>query len=227
MKENLPLHTTKELAALFNAEVQNLSFQNTPNIRIIRRKYSTMLEEADSAYILDLAHELISNYAYHAPAYELVCDHKETYRSLGKVEVEALGQGMNSWWSVDSFARLISGPAWRDGQLTDELIHSWAYSEDRWWRRASLVSTVAFNVKTQGGTGETKRTLTVCRLLIDDHDDMVVKAMSWALRALVPWDPDAVRKFLIEYDDRLAGRVKREVNNKLTTGLKYPRLKKQ
>jgi 3-methyladenine DNA glycosylase AlkD len=226
MKENISLPTTKELAAQFNTEVQNLPLQNTSNVRIIRRKYSKMLEEADSAYVLDLGHELISSYSYHTPAYELVSTHKETYLSLGKAEVEALGQGINSWWSVDSFARLISGPAWRDGQLRDDLIHSWAYSEDRWWRRASLVSTVAFNVKTHGGKGDTKRTLAVCRLLVDDQDDMVVKAMSWALRALVPWNPDAVRKFLTEYNDCLAGRVKREVNNKLTTGLKYPRMKK-
>jgi 3-methyladenine DNA glycosylase AlkD len=60
-------------------------------------------------------------------------------------------------------------------------------------------------------------------MLVDDHDDMPVKAMSWALRALVPHDPDAVREFLDAYDDLLAARVKREVRNKLTTGLKTPR----
>jgi 3-methyladenine DNA glycosylase AlkD len=52
---------------------------------------------------------------------------------------------------------------------------------------------------------------------------MVVKAMSWALRELVVHDPDAVREFLAEHEDVLAGRVKREVGNKLALGLKYPR----
>jgi 3-methyladenine DNA glycosylase AlkD len=52
---------------------------------------------------------------------------------------------------------------------------------------------------------------------------MVVKAMSWALRELVVHNPDAVREFLSEHEDTLAGRVKREVGNKLATGLKYPR----
>jgi 3-methyladenine DNA glycosylase AlkD len=52
---------------------------------------------------------------------------------------------------------------------------------------------------------------------------MVVKAMSWALRALVVHDPQAVRAFLSAHDDVLAARVKREVTNKLTTGLKNPR----
>jgi hypothetical protein len=55
---------------------------------------------------------------------------------------------------------------------------------------------------------------------------MVVKALSWALRKLVPYDPKAVREFLATYDERLAARVKREVRNKLTTGLKNPRRKR-
>jgi hypothetical protein len=42
--------------------------------------------------------------------------------------------------------------------------------------------------------------------------DMVVKALSWA-----------VREFLAENENVLAKRVLREVRNKLTTGLKNPR----
>ncbi|MDH3368103.1 MAG: DNA alkylation repair protein, partial [Gemmatimonadota bacterium] len=56
-------------------------------------------------------------------------------------------------------------------------------------------------------------------------DDMVVKAMSWALRELIPVDHRAVERFLRKHDDVLAARVKREVRNKLTTGLKNPRSK--
>lgn len=47
-----------------------------------------------------------------------------------------------------------------------------------------------------GGTGDTSKTLNVCRLLVNDKDDMVVKAMSWALRELIPHDVNAVREFI-------------------------------
>jgi 3-methyladenine DNA glycosylase AlkD len=107
--------------------------------------------------------------------------------------------------------------------VPDALIHRWAGSEDCWWRRAALVSTVALNVRSHGGFGDVQRTLAVCRLLVDDHDDMVAKAMSWALRHLVIHDPDAVRRFLAEHEAALAPRVKREVRAKLATGLKNPR----
>jgi 3-methyladenine DNA glycosylase AlkD len=77
-------------------------------------------------------------------------------------------------------------------------------------------------MRSQGGRGDVDRTLAVCRLLVDDQDDMVVKAMSWALRQLVVHDPDAVNQFLDAHEEVLAARVKREVRNKLTTGLKNP-----
>ncbi len=78
-------------------------------------------------------------------------------------------------------------------------------------------------MKTRGGRGDASRTLAVCETLAGDHDDMVMKAMSWALKELVPWDPNAVERFLSDNDDRLAARVRREVRNKPTTGLKNPR----
>jgi 3-methyladenine DNA glycosylase AlkD len=155
-------------------------------------------------------------------AYELIREHEAAFERMGEAELESFGQGIASWHSVDTFARTLSGPAWLHGQVSDSVIDRWAHSEDRWWRRAALVSTVALNMRSHGGTGDVLRTLAVCRLLVDDDDDMVVKAMSWALRALVAHDPDAVRAFLAQHEDVLAARVKREVRNKLETGLKNP-----
>ena len=60
-------------------------------------------------------------------------------------------------------------------------------------------------------------------MLAADHEDMVQKALSWALRELVWHDRGAVQHFLDAHDEHLAARVKREVRNKLTSGLKNPR----
>jgi 3-methyladenine DNA glycosylase AlkD len=144
--------------------------------------------------------------------------HKGAFALLDEAGVEAFGQGIESWGSVDGYARLVAGPAWLRGQIPDATIRRRARAEDHWWRRAALVSTVAQNVRSHGGYGDVSRTLEVCRVLLDDREDMVVKAMSWALRELVIHDPDAVWAFLREPDDALAARVKREVRNKLTTG---------
>jgi 3-methyladenine DNA glycosylase AlkD len=60
-------------------------------------------------------------------------------------------------------------------------------------------------------------------MLAHDRDDMVVKALSWALRALSAHDREAVQRFIEENRAALAPRVVREVANKLRTGLKNPR----
>jgi len=216
----------KELASKVEKELRTLPVRNIPNERKIRREHSRLLKAESPKVIFNLTSELKDKCRYHVFAYELIANHKGAFQSIGETELEALGQGMDSWWAVDGFARTLSGPAWLQGQVSDEVIHKWAKSEDLWWRRAALVSTVALNMRSQGGMGDTTRTLEVCRLLVDDLEDMVVKAMSWALRALVVHDPGAVSAFLSEHEDVLAARVKREVQNKLSTGLKNPRSSK-
>jgi len=139
--------------------------------------------------------------------------------------LEPLGNRMDSWGLVDAFAAL-AGPAWRAGQVSDARVMRWTHSKNRWWRRAALVCTVFLNSKARGGGGDTPRTLAVCRVLAGDRDDMVVKGMSWALRDLSKRDRAAVEKFLEEHEGELHARVKREVRNKLTTGLKNPRRKR-
>jgi len=126
---------------------------------------------------------------------------------------------------VDSFARILAGPAWLQRQVPDSFYLAWAGSENRWRRRAALVSTVALNMRSQGGYGDAARTLLICERLVYDRDDMIVKALSWALRELVVHDPQAVDRFLSRHKQHLAGRVIREVSSKLATGLKTPRRK--
>lgn len=175
--------------------------------------------------VIALALELVRSEDANARwvAYELVLHHPAARGEITSRNVEGLGKGINSWSAADCFGCCISGPAWRDGRINDALIRRWAGSPDRWWRRAALVSTIPLNVRSQGGRGDMKRTLAVCELLIDDRDDMIIKALSWALRALLVRDRRAVSGFLERHENRLAALAKREVRNKLATGLKNPR----
>jgi 3-methyladenine DNA glycosylase AlkD len=222
MNPNPDLSDPRRAAAEIDRQIRALTLRNTPNVRSIRRAFSRRIGQESGDYVLELAKTLFHEYGYRSVPFELIEAHREAFLSLNEEILQELGQGINSWWSVDSFARTLVGPAWREGLISDELILRWARSPDRWWRRAVLVSTVALNVRSKGGKGDVPRTLRICRLLVGDHDDMVAKAMSWALRELVPHDPATVRAFIIEYEERLAARVKREVGNKLETGLKSP-----
>jgi len=208
--------------------LSSLGNSNTVEIRTIRREYSKQLAKSPARFVVKVALHLLSEntIAHRFMSYELVNKHPPALASLSEKDIKQFGKGINSWGSVDMFGCYLAGPAWREHQLPERLIHSWARSKDRWWRRAALVSTVPLNNKARGGNGDTRRTLEVCTLLIDDRDDMVVKAVSWALRELAKRDPDAVREFLNMNRGHLAARVIRELDNKLSTGLKNPRFTK-
>ena len=193
---------------------------NVPQMRKKRRELSKSLARCSASEVLKAAHELLGR-GHLFVAYELVLHHPAALASLDSKRLEALGRGIDSWGAVDCFGCYLAGPVWQARQISDSLIHGWARSPDRWWRRAALVATVGLNCPARGGRGDTRRTLRVCRMLAADRDDMVVKALSWALRELSKRDPTAVRRFL-EQQPALAARVIREVRNKLTTGLKNP-----
>lgn len=218
-----------ELVAEIDARMRALPSLKIESMRDVRREFSKRLARTSPQVVIAVALRLLeldrNGTGYRFVAFELVCHHRAALSSLGEKELELFGQGNDSWDDVDTFACYLAGPAWRQHQVPDELIHRWARSDDRWRRRTALVCTVALNNKARGGSGDTARTLEVCRILIKDRDDMVVKAMSWALRELSRRDPQAVRAFLLEHEGMFAPRVVREVNTKLTTGLKNPHRK--
>jgi 3-methyladenine DNA glycosylase AlkD len=211
------------VAAEIAARLRRLPKCDTQHVRAVRKEYSRKLAKASPGVIICLAQRLLTQIDLRFVAYELISHHPAALKSVGAKELEQLGRGIDSWGAVDTFACYLGGPVWRERQVSAELIHGWAASSDRWWRRAALVSTVPLNNKTQGGKGDSVRTLRVCRLLILDRDDMVVKAMSWSLRELAKREPENVRRFLLRHEKELAPRVLREVRNKLDTGRKNPK----
>ncbi len=162
-------------------------------------------------------------------AFELCRAMPRAVLTMTAPEVEKLLPSLHDWKSTDCFGSFVSGVAWREGVLTDRHIEKWARSRELWTRRAALVSTVPLNLNARGSTaprGEPERTLRVCAMLVDDREDRIVKALSWALRVLAMKNPESVRAFVAEHEPRLAARVLRETRNKLRTGLKNPRKSK-
>jgi len=179
----------------------------------------------DPEMIVSLSEALIHSGCFEArhAGQELLARHPKIIADLTGAFVESLGQGNDNWVSVDVYAAKITGVAWRTGHIDDKRVARWVRSPDRWWRRTALVSTLGWNQKARGGQGDSQRTFAVCQPLVADHDDMVVKGLSWALRELIIWDAKGVQRFLATHEDVLAKRVLREVGNKLKTGHKNPK----
>lgn len=210
------------LAADVVKRLRSLETPNAASLRAVRKDVSKEVESASARAVIALAAEIIEEApgpGAYAVASELIYYHATALSRIRARDLQRLGKDMQGWGEVDAIGGL-AGLAWREGQVSDDVIHKWARSPNRWWRRAALVSTVPLNVKSLGGLGDARRTLAVCGLLLDDRDDLVVKAMSWALRALAVREPRVVSDFVDSREEVLAARVVREVRNKLRTGRK-------
>jgi 3-methyladenine DNA glycosylase AlkD len=218
-----PPHEIVQLAAEIRSRLSALGSPGPPQIRAVRREFSKRIQSAPAEFVLQLAlHLLQPNPETHRYfAYELVASHRAAFAQLTLDDLLSLGTGLNSWFSVDCFAVYLSGPMWAQGNLTIETIAQWAQNENRWWRRAALVSTVALSRRRN--REDLRQVLQICTQLAADRDDMVVKALSWALREVAKKHKEAATDFLAEHSQTLPARVIREVTNKLTIGLKTPR----
>ena len=194
----------------------------TQDLRLVVKDFKQRLKGETDEFVLQIANDLIDQNITESRqvAYELIAANKEAREALNDQIVSSLARRLDNWACVDLFCSAVAGAAWREGRVSDSLIVSWANSEDLWLRRASVVCTVALNTKSRGGKGDAKRTLERCEFLLDDSEVMVQKAISWALRELVPWDRSVVVAFLAQHQDRVSARVKREVIKKLETGKK-------
>jgi 3-methyladenine DNA glycosylase AlkD len=215
---------SRAIAAGIAKALSGSAAATVPELRGIRRGLTTRLRHAPARAVIDAALRVsrTPRRGFRFVAYELVANHPTAPRLLDGSRLGRMGRGMASWDAVDCFSVFLAGPAWRRRTVPDAVIHGWARSEDRWWRRAALVSTVPLNSRAHGGEGDSRRTLRVCRILESDRDPMVFKALSWALRELSKRDPAAVRRFVAARSGALAAQVLREVRNKLETGLKNP-----
>ena len=103
---------------------------------------------------------------------------------------------------------------------TIEKVKSYLGSKDFWIRRIAIVATVSLNQKARGGTGDALQTIEICKLVVNDHEDMIIKALSWALRELAKVEKQPVIDFIDNYKDKLHKKVLREVSNKIEIGTK-------
>jgi 3-methyladenine DNA glycosylase AlkD len=212
-----------DAAADLLAEIRALPSGYTEYVRDLRRARSRAWKSMPADFILGVAVEARAWDRRRWVGYELIRFHKGAFAALDDGQVACLAEGLDSWDSVDSLGRIITGAAWAQGLISNDLVDAWSRSPDRWHRRLALVSTIGLNTPSDGGSVDAKRTLAICARLVADRDDMVEKALSWALRVLATREPGAVVTFMADHERALAARVKREVGNKLSSGLKNPR----
>ena len=188
----------------------------TQDVRNVRILYSREYKAAKPEDMLKLCEHLFFDEGYRFVPYELIFYHPGAIEALSLEQVIHLGQGIGDWSSVENYAHFIAGPAWKQGIVSDAQIEDWITSKDVWWRCASVVTTVYSGE-------EVNWMLQYSKKLLDDREDVIIKALSWGLRNALNRDQAAVIQFLEQNNDRLAARIKREVKHKLQTSMETPK----
>ena len=95
-------------------------------------------------------------------------------------QIDRFCAACTSWGLVDDFAINVLQPLLRKyPQQVLQLVEGWTRSPIRWKRRASMV----IFTRNIGASGEfSQETLRLCEALLWDQDDLVQKAVGWALK---------------------------------------------
>ena len=193
-----------------------------PNEKLILKELKTQTKSFSGREKLELAKELVNADIFECQhiAFEYIGKDKKALKEITEADINDFYRNLDNWVSVDCFSAYLLGYAWREQIVTTEKVKSYFDSDDFWIRRIPIVATVSLNQKARGGTGDAKRTLEICQMAVDDHADMINKALSWSLRELAKIEKDPVIEFVQKNEDRLHPRVLREVKNKLEKGTK-------
>jgi 3-methyladenine DNA glycosylase AlkD len=99
---------------------------------------------------------------------------------------------VNNWDLVDLSVHYILGQAILDGIQSKQILYKYAKSNNLWERRMSIVCTWIFIRE-----GKLDDCLKLSKVLLQDKEDLMHKAVGWMLREA--WKKDSVRveKFLI------------------------------
>jgi 3-methyladenine DNA glycosylase AlkD len=188
-----------------------------PNLKLVLKELKEQTRDFAEADKLKLVHELVHEDVFEMQqlAFDFLQTDKKLQKYLTPNFIESIELNLDNWLSVDYFGATIVGVAWRENLISTEKVKDYLSSDDFWKRRVAVVSTIALNQKARGGKGDPQRTLEICALVVDDHEDMMVKALSWALRELAKRGTKPVAEFIQKYEDRLHKKVIREVRNKL------------
>ena len=220
--ESMADEKRKKLASTYYPSSSRIIGVTVPNVKLVAKEMLVDLKKLPPPERIAFIKKLMDTGIFECRhiALEYFEKDKEAFEQLTEKDLDYLGQGLDNWVLVDCYGCLLAGNMWREGMISDNKILGWLKSEDYWWRRIAVASTIPLNQKVRGGKGDPEKTLMICEKVMEDRNDMIVKALSWALRALATRKPVPVLEFIEIHKEKLHKKVLREVRNKIEKGTK-------
>jgi 3-methyladenine DNA glycosylase AlkD len=128
---------------------------------------------------------------------------------------------INNWDLVDSSAHKIVGRHLLPHPEKRQILYKLAESPDLWERRISIISCFAFIDQK-----DLKDTIAISEILLQDHHDLIHKAVGWMLRELGKVDQELLEKFLQKHLPKMPRTMLRYAIEKLPEKKRQSYLKK-
>jgi 3-methyladenine DNA glycosylase AlkD len=153
-------------------------------------------------------------------AIELLNFYKEYIPDISKDLINEWIISLDNWEETDGFALYLVG-RWMLDSFNDRQSYLWELIEDEneWLRRVAVVATIEFN-DWKKDNANPELTFKLIDVVKEDKHPMITKAVSWAIRTLIKEHKSEVATYMEKNNSVLAKHIVREVNNKLTSGLK-------
>jgi 3-methyladenine DNA glycosylase AlkD len=103
---------------------------------------------------------------------------------------------INNWDLVDTSAEHIIGAFLRD--KSKKTLYSLAKSRSLWERRIAIIATITFIKQ-----NDFKETLKIAKMLLEDQEDLIHKAVGWMLREIGKRDLQTEEIFLEEHYNKM------------------------
>jgi 3-methyladenine DNA glycosylase AlkD len=111
-----------------------------------------------------------------------------------------------SWWdSVDEISHSLVGPLVARHHELVAVMDRWIEHDNLWLRRTAILHQNRYRADT-----DRARLFRYCLAQAHEKEFFIRKAIGWALRDYAKTEPDAVRAFVEQNDERLSGLSKRE-----------------
>lgn len=120
-----------------------------PNLKTVLKEVKIQTKHFQPDQKLSLTKGLVNTNIFECQqlAYEYIGNNRKTLVELNEKDIDELGQKLDNWVSVDYYAALIVGYAWRENIIGIQKIKSYLKSRDFWIRRIAIVATVSLNQK--------------------------------------------------------------------------------
>ncbi len=170
---------------------------SNPDARLVVKKFAhSSFEEITNSLASEIHEERFVGVLILVTQYEKAQD-KETRLQIAQFYLQNM-ERVNNWDLVDSSAHKIVGQAMLNKLVPEKLLDELAVSKNMWARRVAIIATMAM-IK----VGQYDATLRIAKKLLSDKEDLMHKAVGWALREVWKKDPKRCEEFLLAHYSRL------------------------